>query len=701
MPAKDFFGINDKVKTLLAPSGMAAVHVNGYSWAKAGATFKKSTVVSAGDWNVIIGNMRGLFTIGGVDLSDLDEKSPLILREALTRAIDAAGPALVAANVPTILADEDFKADVIDGAAAGAFPAEVINSDATAGAGYSVLAKRLGISVHSTGSTGFPSELGMSVSFMFGGAGRAFEFWTAKSDTPAFYFRKSLIAGGFSDFVRFVDSGMKASAAEAEAGTDDEKFLTPAKGVALFNVRANAIMLSDYLIGDGVTTNSGARMTALKAAITARPEAEFVGTPGATYLLTAADSLALKRIKMRGAKFLWGGDTWATSSAACLAFTALTDIDDELVMRVLAAATARRFLDFAAGVKGEITLTADAQKANLNGSNLDRGVRFYGNDTDVTLNVSYIDYAAIAFAPSFDGLTPLRNFRCRFNPTEVAAGINLRCIDGGSLHDGRGDGDSPNKLPDPGFNIWNTSGVSNFVIVNNDYWGSGEHPGRGGGAMDANTHPGRNIKVIGNTFRLGGQTLLKFWSGSLTARFDNVTVANNHLIDGSRHGTPAFNDFGLMLQGIDVLTCEGNTVSKNVGTYSAFDAYYFSSIQRGQVNGNKAYGAMRHSFTVSEFSNGGSTDPGSVNGLQAVGNYSESPGDAHIYVECPNTSMRYITFSQFEGVGGVRGAVWDGPTARAVQPCLLGGKFSALSGTKFPTASAGNFKTRDEFSATY
>ena len=113
MPEKDFFGILDRVKTLIAPAGMEAVHQDGYSWAKSGETFARSTVISAADWNALIGNFRGLLTAAGVDLSDLDERSPLILREFILRYIIAQLPGVVADQMPVLADLLDTDADLI------------------------------------------------------------------------------------------------------------------------------------------------------------------------------------------------------------------------------------------------------------------------------------------------------------------------------------------------------------------------------------------------------------------------------------------------------------------------------------------------------------------------------------------------------------------------------------------------------------
>lgn len=108
----DYFGISDRIRSLTAPAGLEAVHQSGFSWARAGTTWQDTTRVGPEDWNRIIGNFRSLLSIEGVDLSDLTAADPTLLREALTRSIVVAAPALLLAQHPQLIdglvADQDF-----------------------------------------------------------------------------------------------------------------------------------------------------------------------------------------------------------------------------------------------------------------------------------------------------------------------------------------------------------------------------------------------------------------------------------------------------------------------------------------------------------------------------------------------------------------------------------------------------------------
>ncbi|CAI2936166.1 hypothetical protein [Aminobacter niigataensis] len=102
MPAPDLFGIKDYVRLLTAPAGMEAVHADGMSWAKNGLTYPESTKLTADEWNIIIGNLRGLLLGSGLDINAMDPASPLLLRDVVMALIIAKAtdllPGVVLAN---------------------------------------------------------------------------------------------------------------------------------------------------------------------------------------------------------------------------------------------------------------------------------------------------------------------------------------------------------------------------------------------------------------------------------------------------------------------------------------------------------------------------------------------------------------------------------------------------------------------------
>lgn len=118
----DYFGISDRIKTLTAPAGLEDVHQDGFSWAKQGTTWETTTRWNAADLNMQLAQWRGLFTIDGVDLSDLPADSPFILKEALLRSLPAAVIAqadVVGAQAAAVLGD-DVTFQGLVAAAAGA-----------------------------------------------------------------------------------------------------------------------------------------------------------------------------------------------------------------------------------------------------------------------------------------------------------------------------------------------------------------------------------------------------------------------------------------------------------------------------------------------------------------------------------------------------------------------------------------------------
>lgn len=106
MPAPDLFGIKDYVRLLTAPAGMEAVHADGMSWAKNGLTYPESTKLTADEWNIIIGNLRGLLLGSGLDINTMDPTSPLLLRDVVLALIIAKAtellPGVVLANAAAV-----------------------------------------------------------------------------------------------------------------------------------------------------------------------------------------------------------------------------------------------------------------------------------------------------------------------------------------------------------------------------------------------------------------------------------------------------------------------------------------------------------------------------------------------------------------------------------------------------------------------
>lgn len=108
MSAHDFFGILDAVKRLTPPAGLEAAHLDGFSWARNGATYGASTKLTADDWNRILGNLRAVLIGSGLDLEALDPASPNLLRDVMAAYISAK----IVEEFPGLFVDnkEDFAA---------------------------------------------------------------------------------------------------------------------------------------------------------------------------------------------------------------------------------------------------------------------------------------------------------------------------------------------------------------------------------------------------------------------------------------------------------------------------------------------------------------------------------------------------------------------------------------------------------------
>lgn len=89
--ADDHFGFLDAnvPKVLTPPAGYEGVHQDGMSWARQGDRFANTSWITVAQFNHLIAQFRGLATLPGVDLADVASASPLLLREAVIRAIAA------------------------------------------------------------------------------------------------------------------------------------------------------------------------------------------------------------------------------------------------------------------------------------------------------------------------------------------------------------------------------------------------------------------------------------------------------------------------------------------------------------------------------------------------------------------------------------------------------------------------------------
>lgn len=90
--ADDHFGFLDAgvPKSLTPPAGYEGVHVDGMTWGRQGDRLSNTSWIAVHQWNHLIAQFRGLLTIDGIDLSDVEPSSPLLLKMALLRSLAAA-----------------------------------------------------------------------------------------------------------------------------------------------------------------------------------------------------------------------------------------------------------------------------------------------------------------------------------------------------------------------------------------------------------------------------------------------------------------------------------------------------------------------------------------------------------------------------------------------------------------------------------
>lgn len=97
---KDFFGIEDTVKSLRSPVGFpVTVHRDGFSWAIAGETYAETTKITAKDWNRLLVNFRTALLNTALDRTALNVDDPdlllKVIRAVAQEKLDAELPAAV------------------------------------------------------------------------------------------------------------------------------------------------------------------------------------------------------------------------------------------------------------------------------------------------------------------------------------------------------------------------------------------------------------------------------------------------------------------------------------------------------------------------------------------------------------------------------------------------------------------------------
>jgi hypothetical protein len=122
--ADDLFGFLDPnvPKSLIPPEGYEGVHQPGNSWARQGDRTANTSWLTVDQYNHIIAQFRGLATLAAVDVSDLIQSSPLLLRTFIQRTIEAVLSGVDLGDDYLVMRKADYDADLdgkVDLAAGG------------------------------------------------------------------------------------------------------------------------------------------------------------------------------------------------------------------------------------------------------------------------------------------------------------------------------------------------------------------------------------------------------------------------------------------------------------------------------------------------------------------------------------------------------------------------------------------------------
>ncbi|MEX2739907.1 hypothetical protein AB3480_00410 [Rhizobium mongolense] len=651
---------------------------------------------------------------------------------------DQASAAIVAAAEAAQAAAAASAADAAASAAvvAGKFVANVIDADAGAGGGYASSANGFGYSTNTAGSSNFPGTFGGTVSFMFGGAGRAWDMWKGNNGSEDWALRSSLLDGvTFGPWRRIIHDGLKATDGNADAGTDDTNYTTPAKVVRWFDnwvtklwgssslnrtQRArwsDTVNLRDWFDrtgGDGTAAANDAALAALITYLNANPSVRTLkGNKGDVYRTTAIGQTlpAGVRLMMDGARFRWSG-LLGGGSNLFLQFNSGSEIQG-MGLDIVAASTFRRLIGSETDCKWfDNEIIAESQINNYGGSLLDWAVRIYRDNNKVKgLRIKNIDKAFFAYGADGDGDPGVDNHFEDIRVESYVTGVCLRNLAGARLLNPYVKTKSANALEDPGHNGILHEGVKDYLMANAQVFDSGEHGVRFGGTRNAE-QVSIGIIVNGAQVYRSGQTGFKMFTGAVGGSFTNVQVSNVQLVDcvynGGAAEVPGFNDEGFMLQQIRKGTFNGLSVQRQENTqYSCMDGVYISGADNLQINGLHVQDPRRNMIRIDETDDGGggaAIETLTNNEVYVRGALGEGIGEDGVYVAHPTQSVRDVNI-ECEMIGGGAAGFYafngNAAAGRFAQPCLFQAKqrnfaagISALPGTA-------NVKVRDIYGSTY
>lgn len=461
----------------------------------------------------------------------------------------------------------------------------------------------------------------------------------------------------------------------------------------------DVVDLDDWLNGDGLTNNDAA-LDALLTWQAANPGKTYRSRNGRIYACSFNSKTwaATARLRLEGARFLWTG-ALGGSAATVLTLASGTDFD-ALRFEIVAGSTFRRMLHLAGGHRGDLVeLICQSQVNNDGGSNLDAGVRLYGQVNRINeLRTQKVDRAILVYGEGATAATTQKATRIGFvDVQDYVTGFQPRNVEDFRLEGYRFRGRSANALPNPGHNGILTSGVIDAFFGPGLIRNAGEHGFRVGGSNGSEATTA-NLQISGPTIRNSGQCGLKLWSGSNLVPIHRVQVDNALIVDCGDDGDAlGFNDFGAMIQNVTDGQFNGMQVVKDALAYSALDGVYVSQGVRNHFNGVHVNTPQRNGFRISEY-NGNATDSNSSNTVNVNGFHTEGHAAEGFFVECPVTGMRDLNLTAGHITGGTDGVRWSGAIGRSLQPCYFAAVVRSQSGSKFncPASAGGNvIKTLD------
>lgn len=465
----------------------------------------------------------------------------------------------------------------------------------------------------------------------------------------------------------------------------------------------DVVDLDDWLNGDGVTNNDTA-FDALLTYMNANPGKTYRSRNGRVYACTFNSKTipGTARLRLEGAKFLWSGALGA-SAAVAIDLAAGCDFD-ALRFEVVSGASFRRLIQ-TEGCRGDlIELVCQAQVNNNGGSNLDFGVRLFGQgfaNKIGEIRTRKVDRAITCYGDSGTAATAQTGSRIEFiDVQDYVAGFYPRNLKDFQLAGYLFRGRSPNALPDPGHNGIVTAGLQDAQFGPGTVKDSGEHGIRIGGTNGTETLTSRVTFTSPTTFG-SGQCGFKAWSGSNAQLLKNITVTGGQFIDSGDDGDPlGFNDFGMMIQAVSEGMFEGCQVLKEDSTYCALDGVYISQADRVHLPGLVVNGAQRNSLRISEF-NGNGTDPNGSNTVNVWGAHLSNHLAEGVYLDNVGTDFRDIMVDRAHIIGGTDGIKWAGAAARAAQPCFFSAFVRGQSGAALSFPVGANLHSLNIFTNAY